>query len=170
MPKEKRLSKKEKIFIETFIETGNGTEAALEAYNTNSRNTASVIASENLAKPKIQNAIHEALGDDMLAKKHQELLTASTIQTMSFDKEVEREDIKEFIEDIPGAKLFRIIQKDDKQIAYMKMPDTTIQDKALDKAYKLRGDYAPIKTASININYEQKQKARSDFEDYFGNL
>lgn len=170
MPKEKRLSKKEKIFAEVFIKTGNGTVAALEAYDTDKENIAANIAHQNLRKPKIQNVIQEALSDDLLAKKHNDLLNASTLSHTSFDKELDDEEIRDFVKDIPGAKLFRIVQKDDKKIAYIKMPDTNIQEKALDKAYKIKGTYAPEKKAILNINHELKQKARSDFEDYLGNI
>lgn len=49
----KRLSKKEKAFADNYLDTGNGTRSALQSYDTTSENTAAVIASENLRKPKI---------------------------------------------------------------------------------------------------------------------
>lgn len=53
---------KQKTFIKRYIENaGNGTRAALEVYDTNDPNVAAVISSENLRKPNIQQAIHQAL-------------------------------------------------------------------------------------------------------------
>jgi phage terminase small subunit len=48
------MTPKQKKFADEYLETGNGTEAALKTYNTVSENTAAVIASENIRKPKIQ--------------------------------------------------------------------------------------------------------------------
>lgn len=48
------LTKKQKEFADEYLETGNGTKAALKAYDTKKEETAAVIASENLRKPKVQ--------------------------------------------------------------------------------------------------------------------
>lgn len=71
------LSKKEKGFVKDYLELGNGTKAALNNYNTENENVAANIASENLRKPKIINAIQEALPDDLLAKVHLQGLDAT---------------------------------------------------------------------------------------------
>ena len=56
------LTIKQKIFVNKYIETkGNGTRAALEAYNTDSQDVAKNIASENLTKPNVREAIQKAL-------------------------------------------------------------------------------------------------------------
>lgn len=68
------LTKKEKGFVKDYVELGNGTKAALNNYDTESENIAAAIASENLRKPKIQQAIAEMLPDDLLAEKHLALL------------------------------------------------------------------------------------------------
>lgn len=58
----KELSIKEKKFVHEYVKSeGNGTQAALKAYDTEDYSTASAIASENLEKPKIKKAIEEAL-------------------------------------------------------------------------------------------------------------
>ncbi|OGH14567.1 MAG: hypothetical protein A3H50_01415 [Candidatus Levybacteria bacterium RIFCSPLOWO2_02_FULL_37_10] len=46
------LTLKQRKFLKLYFETGNGTQAALAVYNTNDRGSASVIASETLAKLK----------------------------------------------------------------------------------------------------------------------
>lgn len=59
-----KLTKKQKIFANAYIDTGNGTQSALKAYDTTDDNTANVIAVENLRKPMvmeyIQNHAQEA--------------------------------------------------------------------------------------------------------------
>jgi len=50
----KRLTKKQKEFADEYVKTGNGTKAALKTYETSDYSTASVIAAENLDKPKIR--------------------------------------------------------------------------------------------------------------------
>ena len=72
--KKVRLTKKERGFVRDYLATGNGTKAALQNYDTTSQNVASNIASVNLTKPRILNAIAEALPDDLLAERHLELL------------------------------------------------------------------------------------------------
>ena len=47
------LTKKEQGFADTYLETGNGTQAALEHYDTENENVAASIASQNLRKLKI---------------------------------------------------------------------------------------------------------------------
>lgn len=75
--KTRRLTKKQKGFIKDYIETGNGTEAAMRNYNLKDRIVAKSVASENLAKPYIHDVILEALPDDLLAQKHLEGLEAT---------------------------------------------------------------------------------------------
>jgi len=58
----KKLTRKEAKFVDEYVETGNGTRSALVAYETEDTNTAGKIANTNLNKPKIQNAITQALG------------------------------------------------------------------------------------------------------------
>lgn len=64
MPKvpEGKLTIKQKKFVKAYVANdGNGTKAALQAYNTVDEKTASVIASENLEKPSVKEAIDAAL-------------------------------------------------------------------------------------------------------------
>ncbi len=48
-----KITPKQKKFAQGYLETGNGTHAALEVYDTESENVAASIASENLRKPKV---------------------------------------------------------------------------------------------------------------------
>jgi len=49
----KRLTLKQLKFIQIYIETGNATKAAMEAYSCKNENVAAVLGSENLRKPNI---------------------------------------------------------------------------------------------------------------------
>jgi len=83
-----KLTKKQRGFVDDYIETENGTQSALKNYDTDDYKTASVIATENLDKPSVIEAIEvkrktlkEALikrgiTEDYLAEKVDVLLTA----------------------------------------------------------------------------------------------
>lgn len=53
------LTKKEKEFADEYLETGNGTKAALKAYDTNSENMAAVLASRTIRKDKVRAYLEE---------------------------------------------------------------------------------------------------------------
>lgn len=55
--KPRKLTKKERGFVESYVETENGTQSALKHYDVANAKVAGVIAVENLAKPSIQHAI-----------------------------------------------------------------------------------------------------------------
>ena len=74
------LTKKQKGFVKDYVETGNGTQAVLNNYDTKDEHTAAVIASENLTKPAIVKSIQEALPDELLAEKHLALLNKTEIK------------------------------------------------------------------------------------------
>lgn len=58
----KTLTDKQINFLsEYFRNGGNGTQAAMIAYNTNDQNVAAVIAHENLRKPKIVDYLEQTL-------------------------------------------------------------------------------------------------------------
>lgn len=139
-----RYSKKEKGFIKDYIETGNGVQSALKNYDTNDYNTAGVIASENLKKPKIQKAIAEALPDEILAEKHLRLLEQKQLNYFVFSKNMEDEDIKGHLE-ANGLELIVIRLSDKGKMAFYSIDDAQAIKGALDMAYKLKGSYAPEK-------------------------
>lgn len=53
----KGLTKKQRVFVNEYADTGNGVKAALKAYDTDDYATAGVMAVENLEKPKIIEAL-----------------------------------------------------------------------------------------------------------------
>ncbi len=128
--KKRRLSKKQRGFIKDYIATGNGTQAALENYDTTKYNVANAIAVENLQKPTIRDAIEEALSDELLAKVHKEGLEAQKVISANITYGDADEKTNDFIE----------------------VPDHATRAKFLDMGYKIKGRYAPEK--SINVNVE----------------
>jgi len=79
MPR-KKLTIKQRDFIKEYVENGgNGTKAALKAYDTSSPETASAIAKENLQKPQVRASLEEmmqanGLDDESLMLIHHGLL------------------------------------------------------------------------------------------------
>lgn len=127
-----RLTKKEKGFVKDYVETGNGTKSALKNYDTTDENTAAMIASTNIRKPKIQKAIKsiaDQIPDALLRKVHLEGLEA--------DKKVfKNNNATGEIEEVSAE------------------PDYAVRHKYLDSAYKLKGIYAPEKAINLNIEAE----------------
>jgi hypothetical protein len=77
------LSVKQRRFVAEYCRSGNGTQAALAAYDTNDPGTAHAIASENLRKPAIQDAVNElldaeGLSDEKLLAIHAHYLALCT--------------------------------------------------------------------------------------------
>lgn len=58
--KKRKLTLKQAKFTKEYLKRGNATEAAAKAYDVKNRNTANSIATENLAKPAIKEAIMSA--------------------------------------------------------------------------------------------------------------
>ena len=53
------LSVKQRKWADRKLKTGNGTQAALEVYDTKDYNTAAVIASENIKKPNVKQYLED---------------------------------------------------------------------------------------------------------------
>lgn len=121
MKKKPKLTIKQRKFLKEYVRTGNGTKAALKAYDTTDEKTAESIASENLSKPVVKAALLRAqrkagITDEYLARKLKEKLEAR--ETKFFQHEGEVVDK-------------RVVVAHDVQV------------RALEIAHKLRGDYAP---------------------------
>lgn len=126
-----RLTKKEKGFVKDYLETGNGTQAALANYDTESENTAAALASVNIRKPKIQRLIEEKLPDEELFQIHREGLYAT--------KPYFNDDGDKIAEDA----------------------DYAIRHRYLDTAYKVKGSYAPEKHVNLNVDAELTERERA---------
>lgn len=83
-----KLTKKQRVFVANYAETENGTKSALAAYDTKDPIVAKSIATENLTKPPIINAIEDkrkslrqalidkGIDEDKIAEKIDVLLNA----------------------------------------------------------------------------------------------
>lgn len=130
------ITQKQKTFADAYIENGgNGTQAALVAYETESKDTARAIASENLIKPNVVNYLEAALPDDLLAEVHREGLFAT--KTV-FDKDG------------------NVLAED---------ADFNARAKYLDMAYKILGKYAPEKSVRVNIDQLKPSQKLIDLAD-----
>lgn len=133
----KGLTKKQKGFVKDYLETGNGVESALANYDTTDYSTAGAIASENLNKPKIVNAIQEALPDELLARIHLEGLNATKRSGTGGMRIGIGEDGK--VNDFGHTDIDE--------------PDYAVRHKYLDSAYKIKGTYSPEKSITLNIEH-----------------
>lgn len=61
-----KLTKKQDTFVKAILAGGSATQAAMSAYDVNDSRTASVIASQNLSKLSIQQALDNALRSEGL--------------------------------------------------------------------------------------------------------
>ncbi|MFA6077372.1 MAG: terminase small subunit, partial [Candidatus Paceibacterota bacterium] len=128
-----RLTRKQKIFVEEYALTENGTQSALKAYDTKDYNTANSIANENLKKPIVIKAIQsiaDRIPDELLERVHLEGLVAS-------------DEVRDSAGNVVASK-----------------PDYAVRHKYLDTAYKLKnlypkegGNIIPIQ---INVNTDRQ--------------
>ena len=93
----------------------------------------------------------ERFTDEELDKVHHELLMAARIDHMVFPKAVTDEEIKELLATV-GCTVKKIMHSDNANHAWFWSPDNMARDKALDKAYKLRSNYALEKVQGTLIH------------------
>ena len=73
------LTKKQAEFVKEYLDTGNGVQSALKAYDTEDYSTAGNIASENLKKPKILEYL-ESVADKVASNMYHLALNAESEQ------------------------------------------------------------------------------------------
>ncbi len=129
-----KLSKKQKGFVADYVLTENGLQSALKNYDTENIDVAKSIATENLTKPYIQQAIDtirlsyaERFKDEDIFDKHQALLNKKI-----WDKEI--------VEDEDGNKQVKRIETDE--------IDTQAVKAGLDMYFKIKGSYVPEKEST----------------------
>lgn len=130
-----KLTHKEKGFVKDIAKGETGVQAVLNNYDTESYTTAGSIATENLKKPKIINALQDALPDELLSQVHREGLfaTRTVFKNNNETKQIE---------------------------AVSEEADFAVRHKYLDSAYKLKGSYAPDKQIHVNIQVEPNDKVK----------
>ena len=105
MSKTRKLTIKQKKFVDKVLETGNATEAALEAYNTTTNWSARAIWSENLTKPNIEAEIEDRMrvAKDMIY----------TIATTSEKDETKLRACQDIVDRWEGKPTQKILHKED---------------------------------------------------------
>ncbi len=109
------------------------------------------------------------LPDSLIYKRHGELMSAAEIQHYVFPKfiglkgkgartkakQVSDEEIKAIVESVAGCRLI-YIKRDDYigAVAFFQAPDSKNREKALDMAYKLKGNYAAEKIELTKRKYQ----------------
>lgn len=111
--------------------------------------------------------LDEMIPNDMVVETQKILLKAVKIETFKFPIYLTDEEIKEAVEDVEGHRLRKVYRNEQKGVAtaIVWVRDGIINDKALDKVYKLRGQYAAEKhevSGNIDVieinNYGTKSK------------
>ena len=82
----KKLTRKQRAFVEGIVDNpkASATEIASRVYDVNNRNTARVIAAENLAKPAIQSELakHSQAIEQIIADKTYELTNSDKLDAV----------------------------------------------------------------------------------------
>lgn len=156
-----KLTKKQKIFVKTFLETGVGSEAIRAAYDVAPENTrlASVMAVENLAKPSIQEEIARRVTPDMVEDAHSSLLTAVRLDYFVFPKLMTDEEIKGHVE-AQGLTVLNIRQSDKGKLAFFSLPDGASRGKGIELYHKVKGTFAPDKKLTVHVNVEPSERIK----------
>lgn len=102
------------------------------------------------------------LDDESLAKKHKQLLESRELKQMMFDPQITDYEIEEIIISAGCTFLKTVlveveyttkkgeVKTFEKKCCFYSAPDALAQDRALDKAYKLKGSYAPEKKMTLH--------------------
>lgn len=116
------------------------------------------------------------LPDELIAERHHELLNAADIQHYNFPRlhytktkqrgktkidknELTNEEIKEIVESVPGCRLIYVKRDWLGAWAFYQVPDHRSREKAIDMAYKRKGDYAPDKIQLVKRKYQDLSNA-----------
>lgn len=148
----KTLTRKQETFVEAFVESGNGTISALAAYDTESKDVAKSIASENLTKPYVQEAIAERIKtrEELVEEAHESLLTAVRLDYFVFPKMMKDEEITEHVE-AQGLTVLNIRPSEKGKLAFYSIPDGQSRGKGIEIHHKVQGTFAPEKKINVNV-------------------
>ncbi len=144
------LTKQDIKFVEEYVEHGNATKAAQEAYPTvKTYSSAATKGSDNLKSPKIQEAIDDAL----LYQHHIQLFKSKRVEYFMFPKTMDDKDIVSHVNSV-GIKVITVRETDKGKMAFYAVPDASAIKGALDLAYKIKGAYAPEKHLNVNVDIQ----------------
>lgn len=148
-----KLTKKQKIFVKTYLETGVGAIAAREAYDIrpNDEITPRSIASENLTKPNIIEAIRRGTKDEQINEAFDKLINLKRLDYFVFAKSLSDEEITAHVE-AQGITVLNIRPTEKGKMAFFAIPDARALGKALDLWKDISGANAPTKHLNVNVD------------------
>lgn len=143
----RKLTLKQRKWIEAYIETNNATEAAMRVYNCKDRDSANALGSENLAKLSYSEFLEaKGLTDNALVDKLAEGLESNkTISARITGKDADS-------------------QTDD----FIDVPDYMARHKYLETALKLKRRLVNEKAGDINIKDSKVMIVPSDLVSKYG--
>lgn len=161
-----KLTKKQKEFVGEYLQTGNGTQAALKAYNIGTKHgteqpetVANAIAVENLQKPSIIEAIRNGQKDDQISEAFEKLINLKRLDYFVFPKSMSDEEITEHVQSV-GIKVVNIRPSDKGKLAFFAIPDGQALARALDMVAKIQGAYAPTRNINLNVEVEASPEVK----------
>lgn len=103
--------------------------------------------------------VQEYLPDDLIAKKHRELITLKKIDYLTFPKKTEDDIITAAMKDA-GLRLITIKTSIVGKLAFYSVTNERAAKDGVDMAYKLKGQYAPEKKVNLNLNANLKKNPK----------
>lgn len=157
----KKLTPKQEKFVDAFVATGVGAEAARAAYDIPEDNThlAAVVASENLTKPDIKQAIASKITPEMVVKAHASLLEAVRLDYFVFSKSMKDEEIKAHVE-AQGLQCTNIRESERGKLAFFTLPDGMARGKGIELYHRLHGSFAPDKSFHVHVKAEPNDRIK----------
>lgn len=155
----KNLTPKQEVFVDAFVETGNGTKAAQEAYPDTTYGTQRAIASENLTKPNILEAIGDRITPEDVVKAHNSLLHAVRLDYFVFPKSMKDEEIKGHVE-AQGLTVLNVRESERGKLAFFTLPDGMARGKGIELYHKLHGTFAPDKRLHVHVKAEPNPRIK----------
>lgn len=129
---------------------GNVTQAMISAgYSKETANTPQKLTDSEGFK----ELMGKVLNDDLLIKKHKELLESSHVDHMVFPTKLTDEEITEILAGVNCVPK-KFIHSDTATHVWFFAADNKARKDGLDMAYKIFGAYAPEKHQSLNVNID----------------
>lgn len=97
--------------------------------------------------------LKEELPDSLIAQRHKELLNSQYVDHMVFPLNITDEQITETLAEV-NCVARRFMHSETQTHVWFWSPDNKARKDAVDMAYKLKGNYAPEKSVSVNIEVE----------------
>lgn len=92
----------------------------------------------------------EVFTPDYLRQHHKALMNSMYLQHVNFPYRMTDDEIKEEINAVPGCVFMSTKRFMTNATVFFLAPDTKARKEALDMAYKLTGDYAPVKLTDVD--------------------